>query len=62
MSGMSEQEQANYIKTDEREETVETYTFIVCSYFREKDAQSIDDVIRSLVLERANCTFAAQAK
>ena len=62
MNDINEQEQTNYIKSDERRETVDTYTFIVCSYFREKDAQSIDDVIRSLVLERANCTFATQGK
>ena len=47
-----------YYLENEVEDQADKYTFVVASFFREKGAPSLDEVISSLVYERAKHTIA----
>jgi len=55
---MSVCERLSYVEDTEYSETINKYTFVVRTYFREKDVLSIEDVVKSLVLEKTNRSFA----
>jgi len=55
---VSEHERLSYVKDAEYSETIDKYTFVIRTYFREKDVPSIEDVVKSLVLEKTNRSFA----
>lgn len=52
----------DYYPENEIEDKVEKYTFVVTSFFRKKDAPSVDAVISSLVCERAKRTIANNSR